>query len=322
MSIYRIPAENLDKFIEKIAKLNKRAAKLGCPPVTATETGVETYRLVRLADAHGYTHSPVMRVHLDAASASAGFHYADLGMDVIHLYNVAGEAPKIAGWTFCATVQWIDAEDGATLPFTFQVPGTPNPPAWVNHTDPTRCDHCHTRRNRKAAYIVRHDETGEWKQVGSTCLCDFLGHADPENVAAWAQILATLDTTLSEDEDDFGSGEGHTATRWSLSYFLAVTALAIRHHGWVSRGAARDMPGRTATADYVLQYLTAPKEYRSGWELEKPSDADRRTITPISRRLLPSTSYSVRSTCLDGRFAMLPMPPIQNEVLDLGASYI
>lgn len=49
----------------------------------------------------------------------------------------------------------------------------------------TFCEHCRTRRVRKDTYIVRNTETGEFKQVGKSCLKDFTGGLSAEQVAQY-----------------------------------------------------------------------------------------------------------------------------------------
>lgn len=42
-------------------------------------------------------------------------------------------------------------------------------PEVTDHT----CDHCHVGRNRKYVYIMKHEETGEFRQIGKTCMQEF-----------------------------------------------------------------------------------------------------------------------------------------------------
>ena len=53
------------------------------------------------------------------------------------------------------------------------------------YTADTCCDHCKTKRTRKDTYIVRNTETGEFKQVGKSCLKEFTKGLDAETVARY-----------------------------------------------------------------------------------------------------------------------------------------
>lgn len=58
---------------------------------------------------------------------------------------------------------------------------------------PNVCDHCGTARPRKNLYVLRNNATGEYKQVGSTCLKDYCG-LDLEAVVAWRDGLDMLES--------------------------------------------------------------------------------------------------------------------------------
>ena len=54
------------------------------------------------------------------------------------------------------------------------------------------CEHCHSRRHRKDTYIVYNEKTDEFKQVGSTCLCDFTGGLSAEVAASYISLFDSL----------------------------------------------------------------------------------------------------------------------------------
>src|SRR5258708_22793012 len=105
---------------------------------------------------------------------------------------VEGVAPKIAGWSFLATPSW----DGGVL-VTRTVPG------FDGRIDPGSvqdqwCDHCRTRRERYDTYLVQ-GQDGERKQVGSTCIKDFLGQAfQPSWVASHGSELDDMEQSFGQ----------------------------------------------------------------------------------------------------------------------------
>lgn len=125
--------------VEKIAKLNARAAKRGWnghititgEPVTRSET------------------MPNGLVRETEVMATV----------------ISGSPPCYDGWTFLARLEWAD---GGLVVFT--APGVEN----VTRPTEQKCDHCGINRQRNATFVVRHDDGREF-QVGSTCLKDFLG---------------------------------------------------------------------------------------------------------------------------------------------------
>lgn len=141
------------------------------------------------------------------------------------------------GWTFVASVSF---EEGGTL--VNAVPGQ-------NLTDWTRpeahlCEHCGTTRNRTKSYVLRNDETGEYLQVGSSCLVLFLG-VQP---ALWA---VGLELPAPSDED-----YSSYPARYDRNLWLAIT-LVVSEKGakFVSKGAAR-YSDQNATSNEVAEVYT------------------------------------------------------------------
>ena len=92
------------------------------------------------------------------------------------------------------------------------------------------CEHCNSRRNRKSSCIVMNTETGEFKQVGSSCLMDFTHGMS----ATFAAYLASLKTIFAE-EAELPIGFGGMG--WGQKYFdtnevLRYTAETIRIFGY------------------------------------------------------------------------------------------
>ena len=170
--------------------------------------------------------------------------------------TVTGSAPSLAGWTFVATLNHFKDETGATQNILKVVPGFDNKiPESYRHADSSNCDHCQKKiTTRKDTFVVHHAESGQWKQVGRNCLCDFLGGIDPHTVAASLECLFAALQACKESEDDFGFGGGSYESVTPILPFLAVVAACIRVDGWLSRGKAKEEGGE-ATADRVLTAL-------------------------------------------------------------------
>lgn len=92
--------------------------------------------------------------------------------------EVSGKA-QIADWEFIAT---IEHGTPTNIIRSFR-PEVAVPDRF--YTADTYCDHCNTRRTRKDTYVIRNTETGEFKQVGKSCLRDFTGGLSAEQVASY-----------------------------------------------------------------------------------------------------------------------------------------
>lgn len=221
---YTIPDNNLGKLQTELARLSKRAVKLGQPPITLTVTKT--------------VEEPV---EVDGQT----FYRRS------HEIEVTGTAPKLNGWTFKGTLQHL--EEGTLLRL---VPDAGEIPVRFRTVKPY-CEHCQVNRFRKDTFIVQH-EAGEFKQVGRQCLKDFLGHTDPQNLANFAELLAACGEMCEDAEDDGWMGlGGGKVKRFSLLTFLGYSAEAIRQHGFISRKTASEN-GRQSTSDVALMSMFPP----------------------------------------------------------------
>lgn len=249
---YLIPSHSVKSFLGKLDSLARKAKKLGIGSVI-------------------YTHCQTLsRLHPDHKRAKEG--------EVITLeaYTVTGEAPRLNGWEFVATLQHETTQDGKIINLIHSHTDHCLPVEYRTAT-PDDCDHCHTRRRRNDTFVVRHED-GTHKQVGRQCLKDFLGYnKSPNAIADFATSLAKFfEEAGSYGEESFGGGGGYEEIAFALDTFLARVAVCIDENGWVSRGKAREddeagNPGTIATADYVWSNLIAktPKE-RKAWDLPTP----------------------------------------------------
>jgi len=240
----------LGKIDHEFKKLNRRATKIGAPPVSYDI--IEEFNRTITEDPNTGTilltpfHIPMVKI------------------------KVNGAAPKFEGWTFLGTLE--HTEGGNILR---SVPGYTIPEDYRNVE--RKCDHCELNRIRKDTFVVRHDD-GATKQVGRQCVRDFLGHRSPENIVRWADFMVRLGDM---DLDEYGLGgwnikEDPTVDMLDL---LAVTSATIKKFGWVSAGQAQIdfvMP----TKERVFDHFFPPREpsMNAKWEAEKDrvktTDAD------------------------------------------------
>ena len=118
------------------------------------------------------------------------------------------------------------------------------------------CEHCNSKRYRKDTYIVMSEETGEFKQVGKSCLNDFTNGLSAEAVA---QYISLFDELIQGETPYSGvSYKKYYHTETILRYI----AETIKHFGYVRRYDS----GR-CTADRAFDYYCV--HYGGGWWMSR-----------------------------------------------------
>jgi hypothetical protein len=198
------------EFIEKnVAKLNKKAVKLGCQPVTLEFSEI---REIELDDAHGHAYKAFV---LDAT-----LNY---------------EIPIINGWELICRYDGFEGPDGVVI-FTSKVPEKEIPLLYIDKKE-IACEHCGINRFRNHSMLMHNVETGEYKEVGSTCIKDFFGH-DPKGFMLFATYNFSDLFNGEEGESYEYNGMGYKRGCDSLTAVLTLTAACIQKFGWVSRKTA------------------------------------------------------------------------------------
>lgn len=239
---YEIPEANRADFDRTIERINRRAERLGCPPVTVNTVST---RLVEHESGH---------------------------VDRFTTVEIVGEAPRLQGWEVVATVTHTSEVD--------LVHALPRPVAALTAEQLAEyrengpvCDHCKQNRRRNRTFVLRH-ETGEaFAQVGSTCLKDFFNGVEADALASGAGLLIEAANAASAATVLHSSYGGPLL--YSLRRVLAYTAAAVRRYRWCSKAAERDGKGY-ATVRRVLTALDAVDRFDTylANEIEIPIDQD------------------------------------------------
>lgn len=240
METYNIPEFRFPILLKKIDKLNRRAKKIGCPPITINELGHSTAEVDEVISQDGQTLLQIPRKY-----------------KVVKI-SINGQAPKYAGW---ALLGIIDHREKGNL--IRSIPGCEIPTKY--RATNSICDHCQYKRNRKQTFVCQHD-TGKYMQVGSTCIRDFLGHESPEWIARRCELLAEIKESLSSDSEGVPCSE----YLFPIKDILLLAAIAVNNHGWVSKSKAGEDFGLTPTSSTVSNYLFDPKI-----KIPKPAEVDK-----------------------------------------------
>jgi hypothetical protein len=217
---FSIPTENVSAIQARIAEANKKANKLGVPPLVLTigETSIQG------TEPNG---CEIRRTEV----------------------TLTGETPKLSGWSFLASLELTD--NGSLIR---SLPGVECPADQRDRGN--ECDHCHNSRNRVHTYVLRHDD-GRVVTVGRQCLQDFMGSRrySTEVIARWFLFVGELIAEVSDP--GFGSNIPRT---YAMATILQVTVAITSKYGWVSRrmvqDGAHDGPTTAQYARFILDHKT------------------------------------------------------------------
>jgi hypothetical protein len=203
--VYDIPEAGLDWLKGKVAKLSKKIEKLGGEKLYLTVVGF----------------------HFEGETAKRKMWEVFLAVPEI----------KLAGWEFMAR---LDHTDEGTI---LRKLTTEELPTRYRDASPV-CDHCQFKRRRRDTFVVRHCETGEFKQVGSSCLKDFLGHESADKLAKIAEIVSNMSSVIQ-----YARGFSSLNNRYiDVQAYCEEAAVCILGSGWVSKARAKQ-EGCISTAE-------------------------------------------------------------------------
>jgi len=268
----------LDALKDRLEKkINKPARKLGLPEAVILRDGdpfTKPYAPGTYESGARYYNE----ITEEKAAIREGNDKPVVRFEFSPILLVAEEA-KLAGFEFIATIEHTEAgnllrvqpDHEETLPAEYRTAGNV-------------CDHCGYDRKRKDTYIVRHIESDTFKQVGRSCIKDFLGHGDPEQIATYFDNLLRLWSDLAAgeyDEWDEGLGGSHAEIEIGTVSFLAVVAESIQVNGWLSKGKAYDWGGNPTA--HIAWDWCSPFGDKSSAKLLKDYGFD--TISEESKKL-------------------------------------
>ena len=165
---------------------------------------------------------------------------------------------QISGWEFIASLEYID---GTNL-----VKGAgkvENIPEKYVHSN--ICEHCNTNRARKNTILLRNTETGDYKQVGRSCVKDYVG-IDAEHYLSYLSWFASLEDYLETLEHQIGGGY---SIAYNIKDVLEQTITEVQHFGYISKSTVAENGGEKTSSViyYILTGLTP--EYNSARSYER-----------------------------------------------------
>lgn len=235
---------NMELLQAKLTKLNKRAEKLNCKPMTINILSEE------------------LKEYDDEETETKGKRF-----DKIFEVELIGITPILNDWEFLGIIE--KHEDNKNM--IKLVNDLPDFPDYYKTWD-NICEHCLVNRARKNYYIVRNVKTRQYKVVGKTCLKDFTGHSNPESYARMLEYSA--DKNWLEEFEGIPKGRGDYYI--DLEEYLGYVAHEIRLNGWTSRGEAFNSYGHVqATADIAINDMFPPKYLPKDYVRVYPTNEDK-----------------------------------------------
>ena len=212
---------------------------------------------------------------------------------------------KANGWTVCAMIEHGKEYNIVTNFGSYQAGKE-----W--YTAKPKCDHCHINRHRKTTYLVK-NESGEIRQVGSSCLMDYTG-ISPVTAVLWAEIKV-----MSEDEVRCSKAEwerGIYTRIYSVRNIIALSYDAIKKYSYRKSGelySTRDIVTKSVMfykrpskdglkeADRIIDWL------RRQSELLDTGRADWDKTNDIVKHCIPLVLFGYAKTNQIGWLAYLPV---------------
>lgn len=156
------------------------------------------------------------------------FTYEVKGAEIRKHHNVAHKfviidvegIAKVEGWEFIAT---LDIHPNGNIIRRYNT-DVELPERFM--TSDNKCDHCHTKRPRNNLYVIRNTDTGEFKQVGASCLNVYTNGLSLEYVAAWIDGI----TELEQSNGVFSEGGKRY---YSIRDVIGYACIAIDKMGYI-----------------------------------------------------------------------------------------
>lgn len=163
---------------------------------------------------------------------------------------------KVNGWRFAATIDHFETGniirkmiDDVEVPERYYTAGP-------------ECEHCHSKRHRKDTYLVYNEETKEFKQVGSSCLCDFTNGFSAEAAASYIELF----DSLMEFEAP-GEGSGHK-TWFDIRDVLRYAVDFVNNLGYAATTDQYGDYNPDSTKNYVVAALDVDRKSAMKSQLE------------------------------------------------------
>lgn len=230
MAIYEIPEYRLEEFEKKISHISKKFQKYGGSSVSYKK-GELYYKKVK--------------------------HDGNIFTIRVFPVEVEGSA-RVDNWEFIGT---LEHHNNGNIIKRYN----------MNIEIPERfkfskniCEHCHTNRYRTNLYIIYNTETGEFKQIGKSCLKLYTGGLSAEHVAAMMEFMDWLE----EDDGGYCIDSFYDRNYMEIEEVLCVAQAVIAKYGYTKTDRE---PSTKSIVSTIVQFDIgrAEREFR----MEMPEES-------------------------------------------------
>ena len=258
---------NMDGFTARIEQLNRRAKRLNVPGITFTVLSKQVERLKKYV--------------LD------DFHQATLvGTENVETTTVQVECPweaiRLPGWAFIAKLTPFESGN--------IVCGTPLhecPPQY--RAAVIECQHCKTNRRRNDSFVLLNRDSGEYRQIGRSCLVDYIGSESAGRAAQQFEFFASVYSVIRDYADgERENWEGESVQKAFDCAEAIAKGLNVDGGQYISRKKAED--------DYTGRTFPTGEKVVAHWKDIKPTDEEKEKADEIVEFLLESLPPAGGST--------------------------
>lgn len=249
--------ERLSDMVQRIEKLNKKAAKYGFEPM----------QLHVIA-------------HLDEVIDIRDRSGRKLGERVYQMLIVrwTGETPRVGDYQLAAVIEHV--YNSATKSYNNIIRTLPGfdkeiPQAYRNAAP--HCEHCNYDRNRKDTFVVYSEKENQFYQVGSGCLGDYTGVNTPYKAVSIGTFLHEISEIASGD-----NSFPRKPVEVDLDYFVALSFATIERYGYVSATAVMNGFEGVPTSTQVWgQIIDQMRGINRSWHVEVDEKSNARANMAI-----------------------------------------
>ena len=218
MKSYTIVKELIPMFEEKLDKFAKKFSKYGSYTYNKSEPYVCDDE-----DSRWYKYT-VVDIELDASY-------------------------KVGDYSFVASLEWVDDANENLIKKASE--DVYVPPIYKSRR---MCDHCHTSRNRVHTIILKNNESGEYVQVGKSCVRDYIG-VDLGNYASFLSFFDSIDEFLEMTEF---KGQTHWKKNYTVREILEQACEEANKNGYISKSVAidNDVDSTSQRVFYAIMGIT------------------------------------------------------------------
>jgi hypothetical protein len=225
-SIVLVEPSQMLSFQKRLDSLNKKAVAFGLEPIKIIDTKDVVYeRNFNYTGKDGDTQESYLVPLRDG-------QHTDHPV-LLKRIEIAYPEVKLGNWR---VVGKIEAVDGGNLAFSVSQNASDVAALNSRADHPIECEHCNTKRKRNDGYLLRDEESGDYKQVGGNCLEDFTGH-DPATALFLARMYDVVRIAEGELQEYGRSGQVNAV---GTRNYLADVSFITDRSGFVSAAKARD----------------------------------------------------------------------------------